>query len=131
MIEKIKKYGLEDYITIVGFVSNPYPYIKSSDVICITSLAEGFSTFAVEGLHFKKPFISTKDGVPEELVIENVGVVANTKDEFADAMFELICDKNKYKDLSSRCYSVSKRYSLNNQVKQTERMIDELLGDKK
>ena len=131
MVALICKYKLEDYISVLDYTSNPYPYIKNSDVVCLTSHSEGFSTLIIEGMHFKKPYISTLGGISKEIKEENAGLIANTPLEFSIAMLKLINDKKLYKELSNNGYIVSKKYSLTNQVKKTETLIDSLLEENK
>lgn len=59
----------------VGFQSNPYPYILSSDALIITSLAEGFPTVAVEAMALGKPVISTPVAGTDELISEETGLL--------------------------------------------------------
>ena len=125
----IKKYNLEDNITILGYKKNPYPYIKNADIMCLTSKNEGFSNVIIEGLNFGKPFVSTDVGIVREIKKENVGVVANNAKEMSKAFYELINDKEQYKKISKNCKEVAKKFDLKNQVKQAENLIDELLKD--
>ena len=59
----------------VGFQSNPYPYILSSDALIITSLAEGFPTVAVEAMALGKPVISTPVAGTDELIEKETGII--------------------------------------------------------
>lgn len=127
MTSTIKKYKLSDNITIVGYVKNPYPYIKNTDIISITSKSEGFSTTIIEGIYFGKPFVSSCGGVSPEIKKEKIGLVASTKEEVSKAIYKLINNKALYDKLSSKCIMVAEKYSLENQVKQTEKLIDNLL----
>lgn len=129
MKKRIKKYNLQDNITIVGFVKNPFPYIKDTDIICLTSKSEGFSTTLIEGLRFNKPYISTSNGVSKEIVNEEVGLVANTKEEISNSIYELIKNNELYSKLKNNCKEVVERFSIENQVKKAEKLFDEILNE--
>ena len=53
-----KKYNLMDKIYITGIVNNVFPYIKHSDIICITSRTETFSLVALESMAMGKPIVT-------------------------------------------------------------------------
>ncbi|MDD5888452.1 MAG: O-antigen ligase family protein [bacterium] len=60
MYEKeVKKQKLQDRVIFHGKKSNPYPYIKASDYIILTSDYEGFPVIYLEALVLKKPIITT------------------------------------------------------------------------
>ncbi len=58
----IKEHSLENNLIPLGYVSNPYPYIKSASFIVMLSHAEGFPTVFVEGLSLGVGFVSTPVG---------------------------------------------------------------------
>ena len=93
---EIKKYNLLENVSIIGYVSNPYPYIRNTDIICLTSKSEGFSTFLIEGLHFGKPFVSTSGAVPDEIKDKNCGFISDDESSYADNVIELIEKKKEY-----------------------------------
>ncbi|MDU2230812.1 MAG: glycosyltransferase, partial [Clostridium perfringens] len=53
---------LNENVRILGFVENPYPYIKNSVATILTSLSEGFSLALVESVMLNTPIISTDVG---------------------------------------------------------------------
>lgn len=56
----VKEYGLDDYIIFMGFQKNPYPYIKMSDAVLLSSDYEGYPVVFIETMILNKPLISTK-----------------------------------------------------------------------
>ena len=64
----IRENGLEETVRILGFVENPYPYIRNSTATVLTSLSEGFSLALVESVLLHTPIISTDVGVAKELI---------------------------------------------------------------
>lgn len=64
-------------IKLIGFKENPYPYIKGSDALIITSLGEGFPTVAVEAMALGKPVISTPVAGTDELITSETGLLTD------------------------------------------------------
>ncbi len=62
--------GLEDIVTITGFVPDPYPYLRRADVFVLPSLQEGSGSLSlIEALHAGVPVVATNiDGIPEDVV---------------------------------------------------------------
>lgn len=74
----IEEYATRNHrIKILGFRSNPYPYIAASDGLIITSFSEGFPTIAVEAMALGKPVISTPVAGTEELITKDTGIIVN------------------------------------------------------
>lgn len=65
------------HIKLLGFKSNPYPYLLASDALIITSLNEGFPTTAVEAMALGKPVISTPVAGTNELINAQTGVLVD------------------------------------------------------
>lgn len=71
---------LNENVRILGFVENPYPYIKNSVATILTSLSEGFSLALVESVMLNTPIISTDVGVARELIENyNCGTIIDYK----------------------------------------------------
>ena len=125
----ILDYDLSDNVSLLGYIKNPYPYYKSTDVVVLTSKTEGFSNVIIEGLCFSKPFVSTDVGIVREIRNENVGIVANNEIEMAQAFLKIIDDANQYKKMVENCDKISKRFSLKNQVKNFDRVVNKILNN--
>lgn len=64
----IKQYNLEKEVQLIGYLDNPYPYLKSADIYICSSIAEGFNTAITESLILGKAIVSTEvSGVREQL----------------------------------------------------------------
>ena len=55
----VEELGLKEDVAIVGFVKNPYPYIRRSAVYVLSSAWEGFGNVVVEALAQGTPVVST------------------------------------------------------------------------
>jgi len=82
-IEKlISDYSLHNIIERMGYVNNPYPYIKKSDWLVCCSERESFSLVLLESIYLKTPVITTDCGGPTEIT-ENgkYGILAENSTE--------------------------------------------------
>lgn len=92
---KISEFGLEKNIRLWGFQKNPYGLVKSSKVLCMPSLWEGFGLAAVEALGLGKPVVATPVGGLKNIVTAECGSLCESKEEFAEALYELLSDSSK------------------------------------
>ena len=67
----IKKYKLGHLVFTPGFVDNPWLYIKRSDVLCVSSISEGFGNVIVEALALDVPVVSTDCPSGPREILEN------------------------------------------------------------
>lgn len=80
--EMIQKYHLNDCVSLTGFISNPYPYIKNADVLVCSSRYEGISTVITEGLILGKAIVTTDcTGMQELLGNSEYGLVTEESTE--------------------------------------------------
>lgn len=74
----IKEKQVEDAIELVGFMDNPYSYMRAADCIVCSSNYEGFSTVMLEALILGKPIITTNcTGMLEILGQSQYGMVVD------------------------------------------------------
>ncbi len=68
-IEKlVSKYNLKDRVHFLGFLKNPYPYLKNAKLTLLTSKNESLHGVAVESLFLNTPVVSTDSkGIREVL----------------------------------------------------------------
>lgn len=57
--KQIEELQLKEYITLMGFNANPYPYMKQAAYVVSSSLYEGFSNVIIESLCLGTPVIAT------------------------------------------------------------------------
>jgi len=74
--------NLHDYVKLLGFIDNPYKYLKQADLFVCSSYAEGFSTVASEAVILGKPVITTDcSGMKELLGYNNeYGIVTDNSE---------------------------------------------------
>ena len=60
LADKIKSYGLQQRIHLLGHKSNPYPYLKGADLFVMSSRKEGFPNVVLEALTLGTPVVATR-----------------------------------------------------------------------
>jgi glycosyltransferase involved in cell wall biosynthesis len=90
--------GLSDHVIFTGYLSNPYSFIKNSNILLLTSLYEGFSNVILESLFLKTPVVATNSpgGNNEILLNGKNGYLAEVGDP-DDIVNKLIMVKNQKK----------------------------------
>ena len=72
--QSIKEYDLQKNVRLIAYKSNPYPYIKQSDFVILTSLHEGLPNILLEAIVLKK-FAISSDCIsgPKEILLNGKG----------------------------------------------------------
>ena len=126
---KLEKYiddnKLNKNVKILGFVENPYPYVKNSVATVLTSLSEGFSLALVESVMLNTPIISTDVGVARELIENyNCGTIVDYNErELAEVLTRYLNKYDGYKEI----FSIGDEYELNTEVGKTISIIEKAL----
>lgn len=112
----IQELGVNDTVKLLGFKSNPYPYIKNSDVFVMSSDFEGFSLVVAEAMILGKAIVSTKCVGPSEL-LENgeIGILTNYGDEIEmkDAIKKIIQEKSIKENYENKALKKSEDFNYN------------------
>ncbi|MDO4622108.1 MAG: glycosyltransferase [Eubacteriales bacterium] len=129
--EELKDYiannKLQDYIELVGFKKNPYPYLAHADAYVCSSYAEGFSIAATEALIVGLPIFTVDCAGMQELFgnYKCGEIVENTDDELYRMLKDVILNKlsiDSYKeDVKRRAMD----FSIEGRIKE----IEELFGE--
>ncbi len=91
LIDKlIRKYELGDHVSLYGFVDNPELYIKQSDILCVTSISEGFCNVVVEALALGTSVITTDCGGPREILENGLHGVIVPVGDFKKLAIEIV-----------------------------------------
>ncbi len=70
----IEENNLNKHVKLIGYKPNPYPYIKQSDFVILTSLHEGLPNVLLEALILKKFIISSNClSGPKEILLNGKG----------------------------------------------------------
>lgn len=58
---------IAQYVHIIPFQLNPYPYLMNADLFVLSSIYEGFPITLAEASSLRVPFIGTRKSIPEEI----------------------------------------------------------------
>lgn len=97
---QIDALGLSERVLIMGFKTNPYPYISGAKVLVLCSDFEGLPTVIIEAISLGTPFVATDcPGGIREIVDRNSPslVPLNSIERLANAIDDALADPGKYK----------------------------------
>lgn len=117
---------LEEYINLMGYIENPYPYFLQADLFCMTSIAEGFPTVLVEAMALGCPFISTPVAGTEELsAAGKCGIVTSYNPiNIAEQIEYFILNSKNLEEMRNNCIHYSSKYKLITQVDNVQHLIN-------
>lgn len=76
--DKIDNYGLHNSIALLGAKANPYPYVKTANLLVMSSRKEGFPNVVLEALYLQTPVVATNCVDFSGVIVEGVhGYVVN------------------------------------------------------
>lgn len=115
----IRKLGLEDGVTLLGHRKDVAELMARAHVLVVSSRTEGFSLALVEGLHCCDVVLSTRVGIAEEVLPEELLIDFGS---IAERVSDVRSRYQEYVDLTGRVRAdVSDRFLLS-------RMTDEYLA---
>lgn len=97
----IKKYKVENRVFLLGEINNPYPYIKHSDLVAVTSYSEACPNVLNESKILHTPVITTNFGSAKEFIKSGVNGVITDEKNIAKDIARLIEDKDYYNVIKS------------------------------
>lgn len=118
----IEASGVQKTVTLAGFKSNPYPYIKNAALLACSSDYEGFSSFVAEGLILGKAIATTNcTGMEELLGNSEYGIItACDANALAEGIKKLLSDNSLKEKYENKASERSKSFSIEASVKETE-----------
>ena len=100
--KKALEYNLSENIFFLGYLDNPYPYIKKSDLCVSCSLSESFGLFIYESLLLGTPVVAREyDAISEIMRDGKEGYVCVNASDMFEKIFHLINDTEAYMSLKS------------------------------
>lgn len=95
----IRQNNVEDIFNLIGPTDNPYPFIRSSDILINPSLIESYGMVIREAQILGIPVIATNTYGGNELIVDGKSgllVNINNAKELAEKVFLLLSDKSLY-----------------------------------
>lgn len=113
---------MDGYVRLPGFVSNPYPYLNSSDLFVCSSRSEGYSTAVTEALILGIPVLTTEcSGMRELLDGGRYGLMVENNDEaIYQGIYSFLSDSRLFSMYRSNAKEFANRYSVNSIIKRIE-----------
>ena len=94
--QQVSALGLGERVIFKGFLANPYPYLKYSKGLVLTSDFEGLPTVLIEAIALKKPLLTTNcSGGIYEIVGDNQFVIS-TKNDLPQNMDKMLSHSQYY-----------------------------------
>ncbi|MCD4667126.1 MAG: glycosyltransferase, partial [Sulfurimonas sp.] len=98
LLQLASKLHLNDYVEIISFQANPYPYFSKSDLFVLSSNWEGFGNVIVESMASKTPVVCTDCIGGPKMILKNGKygdlIAVNNVDELSIAILVNIENPN-------------------------------------
>lgn len=92
--ELVKALAVEDVVLLEGEKSNPYPYIRTSDLFALYSAFEGFPMVIGETMILNTPILTTNYAAAKEQIPSDKGRIASDDEEFYCILKDILVAKN-------------------------------------
>lgn len=125
---KLNQLGLQDSVKMLGFRSNPYPYLKKADFYIMSSRHEGFPTIIAEALILNKPVVSTDvSGIKDLLQDGKLGIITpNSENGIYEGMKKILTHHELADHYPKEIAMTDLPFVLQKSVAQLQEIIDEL-----
>ncbi|KFF08244.1 glycosyltransferase [Chryseobacterium luteum] len=125
---KLNQLGLQETVKMLGFRSNPYPYLKKAEFYVMSSRHEGFPTIIAEALILNKPIVSTDvSGIKDLLQEGKLGVITpNSEEGIYEGMKKLLTDAELAGHYEKEIAATDLPFVLQKSVAKLQEIIDEL-----
>ena len=126
----IKSLKLDNFCTLLGFVENPYDYMKNASILVLSSQYEGLPNVLIEAQACDLPIIATNcEYGPEEILLNGkAGILIPTNDH--EAMTKAIIKMLSSEKLQKEYIKIGKenlfRFHVKESLKQYKMIIDEI-----
>lgn len=124
---KLNQLGLQETVKMLGFRSNPYPYLKKADFYVMSSRHEGFPTIIAEALILNKPVVSTDvSGIKDLLQDGKIGLITpNSEDGIYEGMKKFLTDKELSVQYEKEIANADLPFVLEKSVAHIQEIIDQ------
>lgn len=129
LLTQINNLGVSDSFKLLGYNTNPYKYVRKSDLFVCSSIAEGFSTAATEALIVGTPVCTVDVSGMREMLGENneYGIVTdNNEDALYEGIKKMLSIDGLLDYYSEKASERGKMFSTEKTVKAVEDMLLDL-----
>lgn len=126
LLRYVKEHGLETHVAFLGFCSNPYPYIKNSDVFVCSSRTEGYSTVVCESIILGVPVLTTDcSGMREIIGDSGCGIISDNSEEGIYRMMKQVLDHDSLLEkLREKTLKHREIFQIINRMREIEGILD-------
>ncbi len=93
--------NLDDIVFLEGFKKNSYDYMASTKIQIMPSKWEGFGLVALEAMSLGIPVVGSDNGGLKKIIDSSCGFVCKTKEDYINAITELINSPLTYAEKSN------------------------------
>ncbi len=123
----IRAMDLQDSVILAGYQSNPYPFMKKSRFLVISSYTEGLPVISMEALSLGVPVVSTIPSIGEVFGEETCGIVAeNSNASLEEAILRMLTDEAFYEQAKAGAEKRSAFFDGKRMVQEIEDLFLEL-----
>lgn len=122
-----RRLGIDEQISFLGFVENPYPELRASSLFVQPSRFEGFGVTIVEALALRVPVVATASGGPEDVLDGGrygLLVPPGDADALAAAILRVAVDEELRNRLSDAADGAAERYAPATAASAVMRLVD-------
>ena len=117
--------GTKEAVFFTGFLKNPYPLMRNSDLMVSPALAEGFGLVVAEAMILGLPIIGmNSSGTSELLGYGRYGELCDSDDSLNAAICNAACNASYLKELKNRSLLGRTQFDFKKSVKQIESLFD-------
>lgn len=127
LIDLVEKYNLQKRIIFLGFISNPYPFIKGAKLFVHSSKFEGLPTVLIEALILGKAIVATDCPTGPREILSNGknGILTNIFDakSLGKGLEKVLTNENLRKDFEEKTRNKIKEFDSSFVVKEFEKLL--------
>ena len=130
--EYIDANSLQNYVSLVGFDTNPYKYVAKSDLFVCSSYSEGFSSVVAESLILGVPVLTTDCAGMREMLGDNneYGVIVdNDEDSLYTGLVDIVSNLDMLEFYRGQAVERGKIFEAKQTVGAVEKMLEEVLNE--
>lgn len=131
LLKKAKELGIEENVYFLGWRSNPFAIFSKCDIFVLTSLYEGFGNVVLEAMAAGLPVVSTERFATKEILLDKFGIFVPdvTPEGLADAIYNLLVNKEKRLALSKASLERANEFSMDKMINEYDRLIEHVLNN--